>query len=283
MVELAAGRDHALWIVKPHRPARKIHEVRRVVRALARSPRAAPVPVVVHDVVAVAFMRNGTLPERPVEPLRNLREVPLRERLAGVLVPGAREVDVADDSGVDLLHRGERDGRAAALRAHLEDRARLLLDAPQDLELRGRRGTRLLDVDRLPGLHRRDRGPRMPVVRRRADKSVDPGVVQRLPEVDDLLRTHAGDLLHLVRRGPSRTRVDIAHRRDLNARKLRRALHELEAPPLRVAAHDREPHAVRRRARPESPSRSRDREKPRGTTDEFTSLHFHFSVWLTLC
>ena len=174
---------------------------------------------------------------------------------------------------MDLLHRRQRHGRAAPLRAHLEDGARLLLNAAQNRALGRRAGAGLLDVDRLAGLHRRNRRPGVPVVRRRADEAVDRRILQHLAHVGRRLRLHARHLQDLRNRRLARPGVDVAHDRDLHARQFRRTLHQLKAAAARMTAHHRQAHAVRRRIHAECAPCRRNRKKSDSTTDELTSLH----------
>ena len=102
---LAARRGHAARPVRAEAPARHVHEVHRVVAALARAPVAEPVPVVVDHVVAKRLARRGPLPDVPVEPLGNGDRLTLPDGVAARHVPGLAPDRFADERAAPHFRR----------------------------------------------------------------------------------------------------------------------------------------------------------------------------------
>jgi hypothetical protein len=94
------------------------------------------------------------------------------------------------------------------------------------------------------------------MVRRGAHDRIHALVFQHPPQVFLFLGRFLRPLKHLGRRLVARTRVHVAHRRDLHARQARQRLHQAEPAPLAMAPHHRHTHRVGRRALAKRPGRN---------------------------
>ena len=162
----AAGGRHARWIVDAERQARDVDLVRAVVADLAGSPPLEPVPVVVHDVVAIRRARRRSLPQLVIQGWTARAPACRARSRARVGVPGAHEIRASDRAVLDRLERLDRSRRRALLRAHLHDAPVFLLRFDQQLAFARIVSARLLEVDVLARLHREHRHRRVPVIRR---------------------------------------------------------------------------------------------------------------------
>jgi len=228
------------------RPARDIHIVRGVVAALAGAPVMKPVPRIMHNIVLIRAARRRALPQIPIQPLRRSNLVAFADRPALRRIPAARKTRRADQAAVNLfdhllVHRGR-----TALAAHLENRAVFFSRLDQHLALAGVERHRFLHIDRLARLHRHQRGRGMPMIRRGAHHRVHALVFQHPPQIFLCLGRLLRPLEHLGRRLAARTRVHIAHGRDLHTRQTRQRLHQAEPAPLDVTPHHRHTHRVGR-------------------------------------
>ena len=286
--QLAASGVHARRVACAERPAGDVDEVQAVVRQVARAVSAEEAPVVVDELGLEGAPRCGTLPEVPVESVRDCDALGGADGRAVGEAPGLCPVRLADLPGAkggDGLLRGEG---AAALRAELEHCAGLPLDGGENLRLAGGHADGLLEVEGLAGLHGPDAGEDMPVVGRRHDDAVDVRVAERVADVVELLRLVAAYALHLACGVCARGGVHVAHSRDLGVLHLAHAAHHLVAASARAlrvhaearaveggarAAHHAEAYAARRRSRAKDPAGGRDEERAAAHLYEVSPVH----------
>src|SRR6184192_2063666 len=96
-VVAASRRGDADGVIHAQRPACDVDLVRAVVADLARPPAVEPMPVVVDHVVAIRRVRRRPLPQLVVQVGRDGRHFAAPNARAGVGVPSARQVWLADD------------------------------------------------------------------------------------------------------------------------------------------------------------------------------------------
>src|SRR5687767_2743729 len=134
-VVAAASGAHARGILDAERPAGDVDLVRAVVADLARSPPTEPVPVVMHDVVAIWGSRRRTLPQLEVEVGRHWHRLPAPNATPRIRVPRAPEVRAPDQPVTDRLNRldGARSGPLLVSDLHLSRRRSLCTDEQLNL------------------------------------------------------------------------------------------------------------------------------------------------------
>jgi len=171
-----AARGDAARGIHARPPTTQVERVDSVVAQLAGAPMPEPVPVVMDHVVAERSLRRRSLPQPPVQPRRHGRGLAMTDRTAGTVVPAAREENPADGPGAQLLHRLDDRGRAAALRADLDNTVEFLRRRRRQFAFIRVVAGWFFAIDMLPRGAGEDRRRRVPMIRCRDHQRVHSGV-----------------------------------------------------------------------------------------------------------
>ena len=252
----ADGRD-AVRIFDAQSPARHVEFMNALIAEVAVTRVPHPMPVVVKAILGERLQGRGTGPEVVMDAGGHRFFRSVADGVAPLVAQAAREIDVANQPVLHLLHALDNGLAGAAVGAVLNDAVIFFHGAHQLAALPRVVAHGLFNVNVLAGLAAPNGLQRVPVVGRGDGNRVDGLVFQKFAQVDESGGFLDPHLFHLAHAAIHDVLIHVADGGDFNVRHLGILLDV--RPSLPVQSDHGNPHAV---VGPENPFRFGEKADP---------------------